>query len=379
MITVRCLACVVASLTASALGVTIDYTTIGNPGNAPNTNGWGAVSASYKLATYETPNAQYAEFLNRIDAAGTNPNGIYNASMGSDALGGITFNSGASSGSKYSVKAGTNPNNVPYGNAPVVFATWFSAARFVNWLSNGQSASAASMENGTYTLNNQTSGAIPPRNQGSGVQIALPSRDEWYKAAYYEPGSAHYLTLRGTNTITQTTLMDAANYGGAATPTFSPIAVGSYAFSTTPYGLHDMLGNAIEYTETAGTLDFDTGRPQVFSGSWATPVAEIGLWNVNSPPIFRGATTASGEIGFRVAEVQAVPEPAGLLLVGGWGLMAAVVARRVIRLTQARACMCIRLGASSLACVIPEGGAAGSEARAEAGETCAPRRSLRSV
>ena len=209
MITVRCLACVVASLTASALGVTIDYTTIGNPGNAPNTNGWGAVSASYKLATYETPNAQYAEFLNRIDAAGTNPNGIYNASMGSDALGGITFNSGASSGSKYSVKAGTNPNNVPYGNAPVAFATWFSAARFVNWLSNGQSASAASMENGTYTLNNQTDGAI----------------------------------------------------------------------------------------------------------------------------------------GFRVAEVQAVPEPASLPLVGGWGLMAAVVARRVIRLTlDARAR--IRLGAA---------------------------------
>jgi formylglycine-generating enzyme required for sulfatase activity len=160
MITVRCLACVVASLTASALGVTIDYTTIGNPGNAPNTNGWGAVSANYRLATYETTNTQYAEFLNRIDAAGTNPNGIYSAQMGSDTLGGITFNPAASSGSKYSVKAGTNPNNVPYGNAPVVFATWFSAARFVNWLSNGQSASAASMENGTYALNNQTSGAI---------------------------------------------------------------------------------------------------------------------------------------------------------------------------------------------------------------------------
>ena len=331
MITVRCLACVVATLTAPALGVTIDYTTIGNPGNAPNTNGWGAVSASYKLATYETPNAQYAEFLNRIDAGGTNPNGIYSAQMGSDALGGITFNSAASSGSKYSVKAGTNPNNVPYGPAPVVFATWFSAARFVNWLSNGQSASAASMENGTYTLNNQTSGAIPPRNQGSGVQIALPSRDEWYKAAYYEPGSAHYLTLRGTNTITQTTLMYAANYGGTATPTFGPIAVGSYVNSHTPFGLHDMLGNVIEFSETAGTLDVDTGRPQVFSGSWATPVAEIGLRTVNSPPIFRGATTASGEIGFRVAEVQAVPEPAGLLLVGGWGLMVAVVARRVRR------------------------------------------------
>ena len=107
-----------------------------------------------------TPNVQSVEFLNRVDAAGTNPNGIYNASMGSDALGGITFNAAASSGSKYSVKAGTNPNNVAYGNAPVVFATWFSATRFVNWLSNGQPGSAASMENGTYMLNNQTSGAI---------------------------------------------------------------------------------------------------------------------------------------------------------------------------------------------------------------------------
>jgi formylglycine-generating enzyme required for sulfatase activity len=351
MITVRCLACVVASLTASALGVTIDYTTIGNPGNAPNTNGWGSVSAHYRLATYETANAQYVEFLNRIDSSGTNPNGIYSAQMGGDALGGITFNSGASSGSKYSVKAGTNPNNVPYGNAPVVFATWFSAARFVNWLSNGQSASTASMENGTYALNNQTSGAIPPRNQGSGVQIALPSRDEWYKAAYYEPVSAHYLTLRGTNTITQTTLMYAANFGGTATPTFGPIAVGSYAFSTTPYGLHDMLGNVIEFTETPGTIDFDTGRPQVFSGSWATPVAEIGLWNVNSLPIFRGATTSTGEIGFRVAEVQAVPEPAGLLLGGVGAAVAVVVARRVRRGITSLPLLARRVFSATFRCV----------------------------
>ncbi len=39
----------------------------------------------------------------------------------------------------------------------------------------------------------------------------------------------------------------------------------------------------------------------------------------------------------------------------------------------------IGLASSSIACAIPEGGAAGSEARAEAGETCAPRWSLRSV
>lgn len=56
-------------------------------------------------------------------------------------------------------------------------------------------------------------------------------------------------------------MLDAANYGGDATPTLGPIAVGSYINSTTPYGLRDMLGNVIEYTDTAGAIDFDVGRP----------------------------------------------------------------------------------------------------------------------
>ena len=43
-----------ASLTVSALGVTIDSTAIENPGNESNTNGWGAVSSSDSLATDET-------------------------------------------------------------------------------------------------------------------------------------------------------------------------------------------------------------------------------------------------------------------------------------------------------------------------------------
>ena len=55
--------------------------------------------------------------------------------------GGIIFTSTASSGSKYSVKAGApagTPAATSYGTMPVLFTSWFSAARFANWLENGQ-------------------------------------------------------------------------------------------------------------------------------------------------------------------------------------------------------------------------------------------------
>lgn len=312
---VKVLAWAVAIAAAPAFAVTIDYATVGNPGNPANpVTGWGAVTSSFRIASIETTNRQYVEFLNAVDRAGTNPNGVYSSQMGADANGGITFNAAAGAGGKYAVKGGVNPNGFGYATTPVLFTTWFSAARFANWLGNGQQADAASMEDGTYTLANQTSGGIRPRNPGTGLQVALPSRDEWYKAAYYDGGG--YVILRGTNTINNLTALFAANYGGDDTPTFGPIAAGAYVNSTTPYGLYDMLGSVTEYTDTAGTIDFDAGRPQVFSGSWASPLADMGRWNVSSPAIFRSATTATGQVGFRVAVVEAVPEPAtsGLLI-----------------------------------------------------------------
>jgi formylglycine-generating enzyme required for sulfatase activity len=309
------LAFAVASLSAAAFGVTIDYATVGNPGNAANTNGWGAVSDVFQISKYETTNTQYKDFLNAVDSAGTNPNGVYNASMGSDSLGGIVFNAAASAGSKYSVKTGTAPSGAAYPNMPVLFTTWFSAARFANWLQNGQQTNSSSMETGAYTLNNQTSGPIPSRS--AGAQIVLPSRDEWYKSAFYDGSSAYKIwptnsNTQPTNTVTNLTLANAANYGFSATPTTNPIAVGSYTNTTSPYGLFDTMGNATEYTDTAGTGS-DTGRPQLFSGSWAVSLSDANKWNSTAAAVFRNSTTATSQVGFRVA---AVPEPATIALAG---------------------------------------------------------------
>jgi formylglycine-generating enzyme required for sulfatase activity len=274
------------------------------------------LSDVFKISKYETTNTQYTEFLNKVDAAGTNPNGVYNALMGSDVTGGITFNSGASSGAKYSVKAGApagTPAATSYGNMPVLFTSWFSAARFANWLQNGQQTSTASMETGAYTLNNQTSGAIPSRN--AGATDYLPSRDEWYKAGFYNTTTYTMYPTNSiptpTNTITNVTLANVANYGGAATPTISPINVGSYVNTSSFYGAFDMFGNATEYTDTAGT-GANAGRPQVFSGSWATALADASLWNKQASAIFRNSNITTAQLGFRVA--AAVPEPATIAL-----------------------------------------------------------------
>ena len=137
------LATMLASPAASV--VTIDWVTVGAPGNAADTNPvncgpsnaspCGAVATPYKIGKYEATNAQYAELLNSV--AATDTNALYNTNMdsrtGSNApLGGIT-RSGVSGSYSYSVKSG-------FASKPVTYVSFWDAARFSNWLQNGQPA-----------------------------------------------------------------------------------------------------------------------------------------------------------------------------------------------------------------------------------------------
>ena len=70
---------------SSASAVTMAWTPIGNPCNASDNNGWGAVGYAYSIGTYEVTNAQYAEFLNA--KAASDPLGLYHPNMGSIASG----------------------------------------------------------------------------------------------------------------------------------------------------------------------------------------------------------------------------------------------------------------------------------------------------
>jgi formylglycine-generating enzyme required for sulfatase activity len=181
----RVAALVVALLTSLALpahAVTIDWVPVGNPGNTADTTGQpnpaGAVADAFRIMKFEFTNQQYTDFLNSI--AATDTYSLYNASMGSNARGGIT-RSGASGSYTYATR--TN-----MGDKPVNFVSWFDAARVSNWLMNG-GTSSSSTETGAYTLNGGTSGNAPAVNSGAAVYI--PTENQWYKAAYYKGGSTN--------------------------------------------------------------------------------------------------------------------------------------------------------------------------------------------
>src|SRR5204862_6561203 len=76
------------------------------------------------------------------------------------------------------------------GNKPVNYVSWYDSVRFANWLNNGQGP--GDTENGAYTLQGNsptpTNGLSVTRNLTA--RIWLPSENEWYKAAYFEPGAS---------------------------------------------------------------------------------------------------------------------------------------------------------------------------------------------
>ena len=319
--------------TASAQAGTIDWVTVGDPGNLADTTGnpnpAGAVADPFRIMKYEFTNQQYADFLN--SAAQTDPYSLYNASMGTDARGGIT-QSGASGSYTYAVKSNM-------GDKPVNFVNWFDAARVANWLMNG-ATSASSTETGAYTLGGATSGTAPAVNPGATFYI--PTQDQWYKAAFYKGGgtNAGYWDY-ATQSDTAPTPVSADSTGnGSAGSTGNSANYNLTAnwngqtqgFLTTVgtnggpsfYGAFDMSGNVFEWNDLTGAAGTLRGRRGgYYGGNFSTMMSSEGVISYTA-----SIQTAAG--GFRLASAVAagVPEidPAGMgsvlaLVTGGLALI----------------------------------------------------------
>ena len=107
-------ACALWLSSTPASAVTFDWVTVGNPGNAADTTGFGSVANTYRISRYEVTNAQYAEFLNAKAASDTVD--LYSPNMGSG-FGGIT-RSGSSGSYTYSPIVGRE-------NMPVNYVTFW--------------------------------------------------------------------------------------------------------------------------------------------------------------------------------------------------------------------------------------------------------------
>lgn len=303
------------------------FVTVGDPGNANDTatgGTYGGVSYVYDIGKYDVTLNQYTTFLNAV--ASSDPYGLYNTSMATDLnVAGIS-RSGSSGSYSYSVIGG--------GNRPVTYVSWFDAARFSNWLQNGQPTGlgevAGSTEQGAYTLNGATSGII---NKNVNALYWIPTENEWYKAAYYDPtlnggagGYWTYATKSNTapgNNASNPTLANQANYNNGVysvtqSSSYSSTQnyltdVGLFSNSASAYGTFDQNGEAYQWNDAVitGGLRGLRGGPWSFNSS--------GLQSSNwgdIPP-----ETDQGTIGFRLATV---PEPsvAVSMIVGGLLMLA---------------------------------------------------------
>jgi formylglycine-generating enzyme required for sulfatase activity len=254
--------------------VSMEYVRIGNVGNAADSpTGYGSVAHVYNIGKYEVTYAQYVDFLNAKGAS--NSAGIFNATMGSYGL----TKSGSSGHYSYSVLSS-------YANKPVIGVSWFDAARFCNWLGNGQGD--GDMETGAYTLNGATSGVV---TVNAGAAVYIPGENEWYKAAYYNGATASYsLYPNGKDTISTVD----ANYAGVIIKT-----VGYGAPSSN--GTYGQGGNAWEWNDAV------TAGRGLRGGSWnSNHGGGVGSYVFDLASTGRGGEDPSSEsiyIGFRVASV----------------------------------------------------------------------------
>ena len=163
-----------AAQTFSQTSISLDTVFVGDDGNTQDATGYGAVSYDYYIGEYEVTNSAYAAFLSAV--AATDNYGLGHKSMSIE-------RTGSSGDYAYSVVDGK-------GEHPVVRVSFYDAARFTNWLMNGQPTGAQdanTTENGFYTF----SGASTISSQGTRSAnkiddknwVAIASEDEWYKAA----------------------------------------------------------------------------------------------------------------------------------------------------------------------------------------------------
>ncbi len=306
--------------------VMLNWVDVGDPGNPENTvlkkdgtSGYGAVGYEFRIGKYETTNFQYSEFLNAV--AATDSNDLYHTSMGTALEGGIT-RSGTSGSYTYSLK----PN---MGNKPVNFVSWFDAARFANWLHNGQLVGiqdSSTTEDGAYTF----SGPETVGTRNAGAQFFLPDEHEWEKAAFYEPGANTFLgngwwqnpshsdvfpspaTADATGNVDNpgpnvVVFRNSANWNGTTRGNVTTVgSAGNESF----YGARDIAGNVFEWVTHDPTKPDPNGwGPYNVRGSSFFQFGHVDIYERNLVHHDNHAIV-SNNVGFRLAAAFAGPDSA---------------------------------------------------------------------
>ena len=262
-------------LLAPATTAGIELITIGNAGNAADTisysKNYGAVDYTYQIGKYEVSIAEMTESgVGSGDENWWNDGGLFN----------------------------DNTETRNYGvTAPAVNVTWFEAAKFCNWLTSGNATNGAYQFDGAGELTGVNRAAALV---AYGTVYALPTEDEWYKAAYFKHDASGY-SLYANGSGTGPVASMESNYS-----TNKAFKVGVTAVEQN--GTYDMMGNVFEWMESSSDGNLNN--------MWENRVQRGGSYDVGTNTYLRSSSRVNDAspdvddptIGFRVVVVtQAAP------------------------------------------------------------------------
>jgi len=283
--------------------LTLEFVTIGNPGNADDAGAgggsysspYGGVPYAYRMGTYE---------------------------ISHDAI------TKATAGGLLNVRAGPHT-----GNEPAAGSAWYEAAAFVNWLNTSQGYEAAyQIDAGRSSL---TLWSSADAWQAGGKNLYrhkdayyfLPSEDEWYKAAYHKNDgvTANYWDYATGSNTAPTAVASGTGSGTAVYFQGGPADI-TQAGGLSPYGTMGQTGNVWEWQESAFHAPNDNPSEQraICGGSFGDDNLGNGNLRSSGRYPYTPASAAIG-VGFRVASV---PEPTSTVLMISAGLLALARRRR---------------------------------------------------
>jgi len=269
----------------------IEFVLIGDPGNAPDTgvpnlgepNPTGSVSYEYRIGKYEVPE----EAIRKVNAA--------------------------------SELAGS-PLNIPLDDRgiqkPATGLSWFDAARFVNWLNEekGHTPAYKFDDNGVFQLWEAADPGYDPDNlfRNRQARYFLPSADEWYKAAFYDPITGSYVDFPTGSDEEPVSVAFGTDPGTAVFQQMGPADV-MLAGGEGLFGTIGQAGNVNEWEETAADLlNNDPDERRGARGGAFFPT----LTTLDFASSFRNSTFASAHpqtVGIRIVSI---PEPSSGFLMG---------------------------------------------------------------
>ena len=304
----------------------MEFVTIGNPGNTADITGVpnpaGAVGYEYGIGKFEVSRDMITKYNANYGTANNLATTLYDMESN-----GIAGGNGA--------------------NRPATGISWNEAARFVNWL-NTSTGNQAAYKFTTTGVNDNIAlwasgdpgydASNPYRN--CLAKYVLPSYNEWYKAAYYDPITSAYYDYTTGSDIAPTAVSSGTGTGANGNNEavylqdyFQVPADVNQAGGLSPYGVMGLGGNVYELEESSFNLlnSSSSSIRGVRGGYWRS-------WSdsqlLSSSRSNNYAWREESANGFRVASVTpycppAVPEPSMMVIGTLFGLGGLMAKRRM--------------------------------------------------